>query len=353
MAIAIITGSSGLIGSEAVEFFHNKGMDVIGIDNNMREYFFGREGSTSWRKEDLEKKLKRFTHQNVDIRDFESIEKIFIDHAKDIEVVIHTAAQPSHDWSHGEPLTDFGVNAQGTIHMIEATRRHCPHVPFIFTSTNKVYGDHTNRLPLIELEKRYEVDMDHPTARYGYDEYFPIDQCKHSLFGVHKVAADLIVQEYARHYKMKAASFRGSCLTGPAHSSVETHGFLAYLAKCFAIGRDYTIYGYKGKQVRDNIHSYDLVNCFWHFYQKPSNNSVYNIGGGRQNSISVLEAIDILEKVSGRKINIGYTEQNRIGDPIWLIGDNRRFETDYPKWKQTYNLEKMLSEMYFAYKARA
>ncbi len=352
MGIAIITGSSGLIGSEAVDFFHEKGMDVIGIDNNMREYFFGKEGSTTWRKEELEKKLDRFKHLDIDIRDFDSLEKVFKDNSKNIEVVIHTAAQPSHDWSHTEPLTDFGVNAQGTIHIAEAVRRHCADAPLIFTSTNKVYGDHTNRLPLIELDKRYEVDFDHPVGRYGYDEYFPIDQCKHSLFGAHKVAADVIIQEYARHYKLKTAAFRGSCLTGPAHSSVELHGFLAYLSKCFAENRPYTIFGYKGKQVRDNIHSYDLVNAFWHYYQNPSSNSVYNLGGGRQNSISMLEAIELLEKISKKKIDITYTDKNRIGDPIWLIGDNRRFEQDYPEWKQTYNLEEMLTELYGAYRDR-
>jgi len=354
MPIAVITGSSGLIGSEASLFFHSKGMEVIGIDNNMREYFFGNQGSTQWKREELEKNLGLYRHFDTDIRNQEALNKIFSRYGKDIQVVIHTAAQPSHDWSYGEPHTDFFVNAVGTLNLIEAVRIHCPEAVFIFTSTNKVYGDRPNSFPLVELPKRYEIESSHPYYHYGYDENLSIDQCKHSVFGASKVAADVMVQEYIRHFKIRGGIFRGGCLTGPAHSSVEIHGFLSYLVNCAVANKRYTIYGYKGKQVRDNIHSYDLVNAFWHFFQNPEkDNPVYNLGGGREINCSILEAIDIIEEFTGERMNTDYSETHRIGDPIWLIGDIRKFQNDFPEWKFQYDLKSMIKEMIEDFKTRS
>lgn len=278
MSIAIITGSAGLIGSESVRYFHEKGFEVWGIDNNMRKYFFGEDGSTLWKKEEL-LKLKNYRHFDMDIRDLEPIHKLFGQAKNNLSLVIHAAAQPSHDWAAREPLTDFSVNATGTINLLEATRLHTPQAVFILTSTNKVYGDLPNELPLVELETRWEVERSHPCSQYGIDENMSIDQSKHSVFGASKVAADIMVQEYGRYFGMRTGIFRCGCLTGPAHSGAELHGFLAYLVKCGLQGRKYTIYGYKGKQVRDNIHSGDLVNAFWHFYQNPRMGEVYNMGG--------------------------------------------------------------------------
>ena len=351
MAIALITGSSGLIGSESVRFFHEKGFDIVGIDNNMRQYFFGKDGSTIWVRESVEKECRRYTHFEADIRNFESISQIFSKYRDDIKVVIHTAAQPSHDWSAQEPLTDFHVNAVGTINVLESVRLNTPDVPVIFTSTNKVYGDKPNTFPLVELEKRYEIEPDHPYFEHGFDEMLSIDQNKHSIFGASKVAADVMAQEYARHYGLKIGVFRGGCLTGPGHSSVELHGFLSYLAKCAVSGKNYTIYGYKGKQVRDNIHSYDLVNAFWHFYNCPKPD-VYNIGGGRYCNCSVLEAMDVIRGITGKEVLNTYTETNRIGDPIWLIGDIRRFRNAYPNWDFKYDLKAILSDLVDSFKGR-
>lgn len=345
MKIAVVTGACGLIGCEAAVFFHNKGFQVIGIDNDMRAYFFGPEASTSRNLTKLESELDNYRHLNTDIRDRESVESIFEKYGADIEVVIHTAAQPSHDWAAREPHTDFSVNANGTLNLLEATRLHCPKAVFVFTSTNKVYGDTPNYLPLVELEKRWEVAEDHPYFERGIDESMSIDNSKHSLFGASKVAADILVQEYGKYFEMKTVSFRGGCLTGPAHSGAELHGFLSYLIICAVTGKPYTIFGYKGKQVRDNIHSKDLVNCFWHFYQNPRCGEVYNMGGSRHSNISILEAIDQIEKLSGHRVKYTISDQNRIGDHIWYISDVQKFKDHYPEWNYSYNIDQTLSEM--------
>ena len=346
MNIALITGSSGLIGGESVEFFNNKFDLIIGIDNNLRSYFFGADGSTNWNKNRLLEKYANFKSYDIDIRDYSGLAKVFDEYGKDIKLIIHAAAQPSHDWAAKEPLTDFGVNATGTLNMLELTRIFCPEAVFIFTSTNKVYGDTPNFLPLVELEKRWEIDTNHRYFKYGIDEQMSIDQTKHSVFGASKVAADVMVQEYGKYFGLKTAIFRGGCLTGPNHSGAQLHGFLAYLMKCAINGNHYTIFGYKGKQVRDNIHSFDLVNMFWHYYQNPRQGEVYNAGGGRFANCSMLEAIEWCEKISGNKMSYSYSETNRIGDHIWYISDVNKFKNHYPAWDWKFNLETTLVEMY-------
>jgi CDP-paratose 2-epimerase len=341
---ALITGSAGLIGSEAAKFFAQKGFEIVGIDNNMRSYFFGEEASTEWNRKKIEAQLKKsYTHYNADIRDNDAIKKIFKEHKFDL--IIHTAAQPSHDWAAREPFTDFSVNANGTLVLLENMRTSCPDAVFIFTSTNKVYGDRPNELPLIELEKRWELPEDHKYYK-GIDESMSIDNCKHSIFGASKVAADIMVQEYGAYFDFKTAVFRGGCLTGPSHSGAELHGFLAYLIKCIYSGKKYTIFGYKGKQVRDNIHSHDLVNAFWHFYQKPqAGGQVYNMGGARNSNISMLEAIEAIEKRLGKKANFELSNENRIGDHIWYVSDVSKFKSHYPGWDFEYDIDAILDEM--------
>ena len=345
---ALITGSGGLIGSEAAKFFAQKGFEIVGIDNNMRSYFFGDDASTKWNQDKIASELKdKYTHYNVDIRDNDDVEKIFKKHTFDL--IIHTAAQPSHDWAAKEPFTDFTVNANGTLVMLENMRLHCPKAVFIFTSTNKVYGDTPNSLPLIELEKRWELPKDHHFFK-GIDESMSIDNTKHSIFGASKVAADIMVQEYGKYFGFKTAVFRGGCLTGPSHSGAELHGFLAYLIKCINSGKKYTIFGYKGKQVRDNIHSHDLVNAFYHFYKKPRSGEVYNIGGARNSNISMLEAIDAIEKRLGKKANYELSNDNRIGDHIWYVSDVSKFKKHYPGWDFEYDIDAILDEMCTAVK---
>jgi CDP-paratose 2-epimerase len=346
MNIAIITGSAGLIGSEAVEFLSSKFDKIIGIDNNLREYFFGEGGSTEWNMKRLEQNIGNYEHYSADIRDVAELEKIFKKYSADIKLVLHTAAQPSHDWAANEPFTDFTVNANGTLNMLEMTRLHAPKAVFIFTSTNKVYGDTPNYLPLVELEARWEIDQSHAYFKNGIDEKMSIDQSKHSLFGASKVAADVLVQEYGKYFNMNTCVFRGGCLTGPNHSGAKLHGFLSYLMKCAITGEHYTIFGYKGKQVRDNIHSYDLVNMFWHFYQNPRQGEVYNAGGGRFSNCSMLEAIQMSEKITGKKMNYSYTENNRIGDHIWWISDLSKFKAHYPQWDYKYNIHDILSQIH-------
>jgi len=336
--IALITGSAGLIGSEAVEFFSEKGFVPVGIDNDMRQYFFGPEASTRWNENRLKSEVPTYRHHNADIRDLPALEKIFQEYTADIKVIIHAAAQPSHDWAAREPQTDFSINANGTLNLLELARRYCPKTVFIFTSTNKVYGDRPNFLPLVEQETRWEIESGH--AFYdGIDETMSIDASKHSLFGASKVAADILVQEYGRYFDLKTACFRGGCLTGPKHSGTMLHGFLAYLMKCCVTGQPYTIFGYKGKQVRDNIHSYDLVNAFYHFYQNPHPGEVYNIGGGRTNSCSILEAVELCRKIAGRPVKIVYDGQNRSGDHVWYISSLKKFQSHYPSWQQEFTLE--------------
>ncbi|MDX2189706.1 MAG: NAD-dependent epimerase/dehydratase family protein [Bacteroidota bacterium] len=345
MKVAIITGSAGLIGSESVGFFADKFDVVVGVDNNLRQYFFGNDGNTEWNKNKLIEKYPNYRHETADIRDFDAIKKIFQKYQSDISLVLHTAAQPSHDWAAKEPFTDFTVNANGTLNLLEATRQFAPDAVFIFTSTNKVYGDNPNYLPLVELDTRWEIDTNHPYYKNGIDEMMSIDQTKHSLFGASKVAADILVQEYGRYFNLKTAVFRGGCLTGPNHSGAKLHGFLSYLMKCAVTGEPYTIFGYKGKQVRDNIHSWDLVNMFWHFYQNPKIGEVYNAGGGRHSNCSMAEAISMSEKITGKKMNWSYSEANRIGDHIWWISDVSKFKSHYPQWTWKYGIEDILSQI--------
>ena len=322
-------------------------MEVVGIDNDMRARFFGVEASTVPTRARLETSLKNYRHEAIDIRGSDKVDALFARLGPAIKVVVHTAAQPSHDWAAREPLTDFGVNAVGTLNLLEATRQHCPEAVFIFTSTNKVYGDTPNRLPLVEQATRWEIHPAHPYWN-GIDETMSIDQTKHSLFGASKVAADVLVQEYGRYFGLKTACFRGGCLTGPAHAGTELHGFLAYLMKCAVAGRPYRVFGYKGKQVRDNIHSHDLVDAFWKFVQAPRAGEVYNLGGSRHSHCSMLEAIALCEEISGRKLNWTYVEDNRIGDHIWWISDVRKFQSHYPDWKYRYDLKAILQEIHAA-----
>jgi CDP-paratose 2-epimerase len=346
MAVAIVTGAAGLIGAEATTFFAERGFDVVGIDNDMRRYFFGNEGSTAWRKAILERDVRGYRHVDADIRDDAAMTETFAHYGRAISVVIHTAAQPSHDWAAREPIVDFTINANGTLILLEMARRHCPDAPFIFTSTNKVYGDTPNRLPLIELERRWVVEETHPYSVHGIDERMSIDASKHSLFGVSKAAADLLVQEYGRYFGMKTACFRGGCLTGPGHSGAELHGFLSYLVKCAVADKPYTVFGYKGKQVRDNIHARDLVTAFWHFSQEPRSGEVYNIGGGPASNCSMLEAISTVERLTGRPLRWSYSETSRSGDHIWWISDIRKFQRHYPRWNLSYTFDQLVEAIY-------
>ncbi|HEY1936885.1 MAG TPA: NAD-dependent epimerase/dehydratase family protein [Candidatus Angelobacter sp.] len=346
MSIALITGSAGLIGSEAVRYFAAKGMDVIGIDNDMRKYFFGAEASTEWMRKQLESTIRNYQHYSVDIRDQSAIFDLFRRVGREISLVIHTASQPSHDWAALEPLTDFSVNATGTLNLLEATRQFCPDAPFIFTSTNKVYGDSPNQLPLVELESRWELDKTHRSAEKGITEEQPIDQSLHSVFGASKVAADMMVQEYGRYFGLKTVAFRAGCLTGPNHSGAQLHGFLAYLMRCVMTRTHYTVLGYKGKQVRDNMHSSDLIRAFDRFFQAPRAGVVYNIGGSRFSNCSMLEAITMCEEISGQKMNWEYGPENRIGDHIWWISDIGKFQSDYPGYALQFDCRTILREIY-------
>ena len=344
MSIIIITGSTGLVGSEAVNFFCDKGFDVIGIDNNLRKFFFGKDGSTIWVKNKLLKRNKNFKNLNVDIRNYEKLKKIFKKYSRNISLIIHCAAQPSHDYGKNYPVIDFNVNATGTLNLLELTKKYCPNSPFIFMSTNKVYGDNPNKLKLIEKNNRWELSKKNKYFK-GIDENFSIDRCTHSFFGVSKTYADLIVQEYGKNVGLKTACFRAGCITGPNHSGAKLHGFLSYLVKSSLSKKKYSIIGYKGKQVRDNLHSFDLVNCFWEFYKKPKNGEVYNIGGGRYSNCSVIEALNLVEKLTNIKIQKQIIKTPRVGDHIWYISNLSKFKKHYPKWKQKYNTKKILEEL--------
>ena len=348
MAVALVTGSGGLIGSEAARHFAGLGMDVVGIDNDMRRYFFGEDGSTAWNLRRLADDLgPAYTHFEVDIRDRSGLEQVFKKYASDLAVIIHTASQPSHDWAAKEPYTDFDVNAVGTLNLLENTRQYAIAAPFIHCSTNKVYGDHPNRLPLVERETRYEIEAGHPYEQ-GITEDMAIDGCLHSIFGVSKVAADVMVQEYGRYFGMKTACFRGGTLTGPGHSAAELHGFLAYLMRCVMEGRTYNLYGYKGKMVRDAIHSHDVLTAFEAFFRNPRSAEVYNLGGGRFSNTSHIEAFRIAEEITGREAKINYIDQSRVGDHQWWIGSMARFQRHYPDWKLTYDIPMILREIYEA-----
>jgi CDP-paratose 2-epimerase len=352
MGVVVVTGSAGLIGAETVRRFAREGMDIVGIDNDMRARFFGEEASTRWSRQRLEEEIPGYRHYEADIRDAAALDGIFREYGSGIALVVHTAAQPSHDWAAREPFTDFGVNAVGTLNVLEMTRQHCPESPFIFTSTNKVYGDAPNYLPRIELEERWELEPSHAYAEHGIDETMSIDQCLHSVFGASKVAADVMVQEYGRYFGMKTAVFRGGCLTGPGHSGAELHGFLSYLMKCCMTGREYRIFGYKAKQVRDNIHSSDLVDAFVHFYRQPRSGEVYNMGGSRHSNCSMREAIAACERIAGKKLDWTYVDENRVGDHIWWISDVRRFQSHYPDWRYQYDTARIFEEIYRGFENR-
>jgi CDP-paratose 2-epimerase len=341
---AIITGSGGLIGSESVQHFVEGGFAVIGLENDMRARFFGPAASTRPVTERLQERYLEFRSVELDIRDTEGVERVFAQ-ATDLELVIHTAAQPSHDWAASDPQTDFGVNANGTLNLLEATRRHSPEATFVFCSTNKVYGDTPNFLPLVELETRLELPQEHRYYR-GIDTTMSIDGSMHSLFGVSKAAADLMVQEYGRYFEIPTVCFRGGCLTGPNHAGAELHGFLAYLMRCTVTGTPYTVYGYGAKQVRDNIHSADVVRAFEEFHTNSRVAAVYNLGGGRESNCSMLEAIELCQEIAGRELDWTLSDQARMGDHRWWISDLAAFQADYPGWELEYDVEGMLNEIY-------
>ena len=344
MNIALITGSCGLVGSEASIYFAKKGFKILGIDNNTRKFFFGKDGDISWVKKKLKNQLNNYEHLNIDIRSLNSLKKVFSKYKKKIKVVIHAAAQPSHDWAKNKPFIDFDINAKGTLNLLELTKLNCPNAPFIFMSTNKIYGDNPNFLPLVEKKTRWEIKSSHK-FNSGIDETMSIDNCTHSFFGASKAYADLIVQEYGRNVGLKTACFRAGCITGPNHSGAKLHGFLSYLVKASLQKKQYFLIGYKGKQVRDNIHSEDLIRCFWEFYKKPGYGKVYNTGGGRFSNCSIIEALNIVEKLAKIKIKRKILKQNRVGDHIWYVSSMKKFRNDYPNWKQKYSSTKIIKEL--------
>ncbi len=344
----LVTGSSGLIGSEAVEFFDKLGFSILGIDNNMRADFFGPTGDTTWNRSRLEQSCKDFVHNDLDIRNREGVDRLFQENSFDL--IIHCAAQPSHDLAARRPFDDFDVNAVGTLNLLEACRRHAPAAVFIHVSTNKVYGDGPNHIPLKELETRW--DYDDPRYRDGIPEDFPIDHSLHSLFGASKLAGDVMAQEYGRYFGLKTGIFRGGCLTGPHHAGVELHGFLNYLVMVALKEGPYTIFGYKGKQVRDQIHSHDVINAFWHFAQNPRPAEVYNLGGGKENAASLIECVQMIEDRTGKKPVLTYSEENRIGDHICYYSDLSKLRSHYPTWRLTYSLDDIVDEMIDLMKAR-
>jgi CDP-paratose 2-epimerase len=337
----LVTGSSGLIGSEAVSYFDELGFRITGVDNNMRADFFGPQGDTTENRGRLQATCRRFTHHEMDIRDRAGVDALFAMDRPDL--VIHAAAQPSHDLAAKRPFDDFDVNAVGTLNLLEATRRHAPEAVFIFMSTNKVYGDGPNHVPLVELETRY--DYQGPKYEHGIAEDFSIDRCLHSLFGVSKVAADVLTQEYGRYFGMKTGVFRGGCLTGPHHAGVELHGFLNYLVLASLEERPYTIFGYKGKQVRDQIHARDVIDSFWAFAQAPRPGEVYNLGGGKGNAASLIECVERVAQRTGKRPKLTYSEQNRIGDHICYYSDLRKLQAHYPGWRIRHSLDEIIDEM--------
>jgi len=348
MSLVLITGSCGLVGSESVKFFSLKGFDVIGIDNNLRAKFFGKEGDTKWVKNNLIKFYKNYIHKNIDIRNYAALEKLFKKYKKNIKLIIHSAAQPSHDWAKKKPFTDFNINALGTLNLLNLTKKYSYNTPFIFMSTNKVYGDNPNLLPLRELSSRWEISKRHKYFK-GISESMSLDNCVHSFFGASKSYADLIVQEYGKNDGLKTVCFRAGCITGPNHSGAKLHGFLSYLVKSALKRKTYSIFGYKGKQVRDNIHSYDLIKCFWNYFKNPKIGEVYNIGGGRKSNCSVVEALNYVESLANIKVKRIYQKTNRVGDHIWYISDTKKFQKHYPHWKQKYGTKEIIEELIYSF----
>ncbi len=349
MSVVLVTGACGLVGSETVNFFSAQGFEIIGIDNNLRKSFFGPDGSVLKNQKRLQRQNKNFRHYSLDIRNQPRINALFKKFGAAVSLIVHAAAQPSHDWAAQDPQTDFSVNATGTLILLEALRKFCPQAVFIFTSTNKVYGDTPNRLPFIEQQTRYELAADHPYFK-GIDEKMNIDDCLHSVFGASKLSADIMTQEYGRYFGLKTGVFRAGCLSGPAHSGAQLHGFLSYLVKCAVARRKYKIYGYNGKQVRDNIHAHDLVSAFYYYFKNPHPGAVYNIGGGRYANVSLLEAIGICEQLTGEKFNYEYVDKPRIGDHRWWITDVTKFRTDYPEWGYQYGILETIKQIYAAQK---
>jgi CDP-paratose 2-epimerase len=345
MSVVIVTGSSGLVGAESVKRFHEEGLDIIGIDNDLRSLLFGSAASTKSQVEVQMRAYERFTPLDIDIRDEKALTEVFTKFGKEISGIIHCAAQPSHDWAATNPKLDFEVNAVGTLNLLELTRKHCPEAAFIFMSTNKVYGDAPNAIPYVEFDTRYELSEESPFSKDGINESLTIDNSLHSLFGVSKASADLLVQEYGRYFGLKTVAFRGGCLTGPLHQGAEMHGFLSYLVKCVVHRLPYTVFGYEGKQVRDNIHSRDLVEAFWQFFKEPKNGEVYNIGGSRFSNISMLEAILKIEEIAGNQLNYTISKENRKGDHRWYVSDISKFKSDYTNWNLKIDMSQMLAEM--------
>jgi len=344
--VAIVTGSGGLIGSQTVRHFVRHGFDVVGLDNDMRKYFFGAGASTARTTSQLTEECDGAFHAlDLDVRDVEEVDRVFARHANRIELIVHTAAQPSHDWAASEPQTDFTVNANGTLNLLQAARDHAPDATFIFTSTNKVYGDRPNFLPVVELDSRFELPRDHQWYD-GVDLEMPVDRCTHSLFGVSKLAADLLVQEYGRYFEIPTVCFRGGCLTGPQHAGAQLHGFLAYLMRCTVARERYTVFGYDGKQVRDNIHADDVVRAFHAFHQKPTAGAVYNLGGGRESNVSMREAIGLCEEISGCRLKWDYSPEARIGDHRWWISDLAAFKSRHSDWGITRGIREILQEIH-------
>ncbi len=346
MRVVVVTGSGGLVGAACVRHFAGRADLVVGVDNDMRRYFFGESASTAWSVERLGADLDNYRHESLDIRDAAGVDALIAEFGDDLDLVVHTAAQPSHDWAAKEPLTDFSINATGTLNLLEAVRLRAPAAVFVFTSTNKVYGDTPNRLPLVELDRRWEIDSSHEYFEHGIPETMTLDSSTHSVFGASKVAADVMVQEYGRYFEMKTGVFRGGCLTGPGHSGAQLHGFLAYLMRCTAVGEPYTIFGYEGKQVRDNIHVDDLVAAFAAFADAPRMGEAYNIGGGRFANCSMLEAIELCEEITGNQLEWTYTDDNRIGDHIWWISDCRKFMDHFPGYRLEHDVRSILTDIH-------
>lgn len=344
MKVAVVTGSGGLIGSESVRFFSKYFSYIVGLDNDSRRLFFGDEASTQWSTESLKSEIENFRHEPIDVCDKTSIDKLFNRYGNDIALVIHTAAQPSHDWAASNPTLDFQVNANATLNLLEATRKFSEKAVFIHCSTNKVYGDNPNLLPLVETEFRWEIENAHPFSKNGINESMSVDATMHSLFGASKLAADILVQEYGRYFGMKTAVFRGGCLSGPLHSGTKLHGFLSYLIKSALVKRPYVVLGYKGKQVRDNIHSFDLVSMFWEFFKNPKSGEVYNAGGSRFSNCSILEAISLIETITNSKMQVEYIDSPRRGDHIWYISDISKFKRDYPNWRYKFSLTEIVEQ---------
>jgi CDP-paratose 2-epimerase len=346
VSVAIVTGSCGLVGAEVVRLLISKGFDVVGIDNDMRKTFFGAEASTAWQARELATRHRGYSHRAIDIRDAAAVNAQFARHGRAVAAVVHCAAQPSHDWAARDPMLDFAVNATGTLILLEAVRRYAPEAVFVFASTNKVYGDQPNRLPLIDQATRYELAPEHPWAAHGIPEAMSMDACLHSLFGASKLAADVLVQEYGRYFGLRTGCFRCGCITGPGHSSVKLHGFLAYLVRCAVEARAYSVIGYEGKQVRDNIHAADLAAAFWCFIERPSPGEAFNLGGGRQANCSVIEAIALVEALTGRPMTTSYSPEPRIGDHQWWISDVRKFRAQYPRWSPKFDVSGLIADIH-------